>query len=244
MTDHQGIRIGLLAAVAFIAGSWLPLEARALDLDVGARIGGNWSILERPTDPVGAPTILHGSAFSGFGFTLGGTVSGEVYRLDGSARLLLSADFLYGLQSGSGYAEHASSGQKRTVTFSTHTLRVPVLVHLAGHRRENGLRLAAGPELIMGLASKSEVVEENIPGSPVPLETVPKTYLGGTFLLAFDYYQARYSIPVEARFTWNPFVGKSTKDRFEGYRDFNNPGSYQAVFSWQILLMTGISWNL
>lgn len=244
MTHHQSLRIGLLAVATFVACAWFPWEVRALDLDVGGRIGGNWSILERPTDPVGAPTILHGSAFSGFGFTFGPTVSGEIYRIDGSARLLLSADLLYSLHAGSGYSEHKVSGEKRTISFSAHTVRVPVLVHLAGHRREAGLRFGAGPELILGLASGSEVVEENMAGRPEAFLTVPKSYLAGTFLLAFDYHQASYSIPFEARFTWNPFVGESTKDRFEGYRDFTNPGSYQAVFSWQILLMTGISWNL
>lgn len=233
----------LTATIIFVSAS-LPQQAHALDLDIGARIGGNWSILARPTDPVGEPTVLHGSAFSGFGFTIGPTASIDVYRFDGAARLFVSADLLYSYHSGSGYAEHSGSGQKRTVFYSTNTARVPVLVHLAGHRRETGLRLGIGPELIVGFSSKSEVVEENVPGQPEAFHTVPKSYVAGTFLLAFDYYQKSFSIPVEARFTWNPFVGKSTKDRFEDYEDMNNPGSYQAVFSWQILFMTGISWSL
>ncbi len=244
MKHLHPIQTCMLAAVTILASASVPQEALALDLDVGARIGGNWSILARPSDPVGEPTVLHGSAFSGFGFTVGPTASTEIYRFEGAARLLLSADLLYSIHSGSGYAEHSVSDQKRTITYSTHTARIPILVHLAGHRREAGLRLGAGPELIMGLSSKSEVVEENIPGQPEAFQTVPKTYLAGTFMLAFDYYQPKYSIPLEARFTWNPFVGKSTKDRFENYEDFNNPGSYQAVFSWQILFMTGLSWNL
>lgn len=244
MKHLHPIRIFTLAGVIVLASASLPKEAYALDLDVGARVGGNWSILERPTDPVGEPTVLHGSAFSGFGFTIGPTVSTEVYRFDGAARLLLSADLLYSIHSGSGYAEHSGSGQKRTISYSTQTARFPVLVHLAGHRRETGLRLGVGPELIMGLSSKSEVVEKNIPGQPEEFKTIPKTYLAGTLMLAFDYYQPRYSIPLEARFTWNPSVGKSTKDRFDNYEDFDNPGSYQAVFSWQILFMTGFNWNL
>ncbi|MBA2662389.1 MAG: hypothetical protein H0U74_08860 [Bradymonadaceae bacterium] len=237
-------RLAIVLLATLASSLWAPGEGAALDLDVGARVGGNWNILARPTDPIGEPTILFGSAFSGFGFSLGPSAALDVYHIEGAARLIVSADLLYSYHAGSGYAEHAASAQKRTVTIATHTVRVPLLLHLAGEERKTGMRIGAGVDLIAGLSSQSTVVEEGIPGQPQPLDTMPKTHITGTMLLAFDYHQPSYFIPLEARFTWNPSVPRSTRERFDGYKSFDEPGRYQVAFNWQIMLMTGFSWGL
>lgn len=235
-------RLFPIAALALIGALVVaaPSEVEAFEYDLGARVGVNYNVLTQPHDPVGEPTLLYGSMFTGTGLTFGVAAKTPVYDFGGPV-LAVEIDLFYSQHKGQGFA--AFEEQRRTVTISTHTLRIPLLLHLAGPPSQTRMRVGAGVDLIAGLASASEVVEENIPGNVTPLETTPTTHLTLTGVLGLDWNAGNFIIPVEFRLNWNPFVGQSTPERFEGFQDSDNIGQYQVAFDWQFMFMTGISWS-
>lgn len=235
-------RLFLIAALALLGAFVLatPTEVEAFDYDLGARVGVNYNVLTHPNDPVGEPTLLYGSMFTGTGLTLGLAAKTPVYDFGGPV-LAVELDLFYGQHKGQGFA--AFEEQRRTVTISTHTVRVPLLLHLAGPPNQTRMRIGAGVDLIAGITSASVVVEENIPGNVTPLETTPTTHVTLTTVLGLDLNAGSFSLPFEFRLNWNPFVGPSTPERFEGFQDSDNIGQYQVAFDWQFMFMTGISWS-
>ncbi|MFU8803517.1 MAG: hypothetical protein ACNA8W_06890 [Bradymonadaceae bacterium] len=247
MKDRSALRGLLIAALTFVGAALVsaPTDADALDIDLGARLGLNYNLLTKPHDPAGEPTLMHGSAFSGMGFTFGPAATMPLLDLDGSL-LALEVDLLYSYHSGRGFEEFTPEGgatQRRTVSIATHAVRVPVLVKLSGRPGQTRMRVGVGPDLVLGLASSSTVSHENIPEDPVPLETAPKTHLTLTTAIGLDWYTSDLIVPFEVRVNWNPFVGSSTRERFEDYQDLDNPGIYSVAFDWQIMFMTGVSWS-
>jgi 3'-phosphoadenosine 5'-phosphosulfate sulfotransferase (PAPS reductase)/FAD synthetase len=135
---------------------------------------------------------------------------------------------------------NADTGERRDITLEATMLRVPLMVHLRSGANDTGFRVGLGLEPMFGLQSGA-VVD---PG-PYKLETTPTVHLGTSVALGFD-WQANdtYSIPLEFRATWDPFVEASTKDRFENFSSASDPGEYQVAYDWQLLFMTGVRYEL
>lgn len=228
---------GLLAAL----GVFAPTSSQAEGLAVGAKVGGNWSLLSKPADPTGEPSLLSGSAFDGMGFLIGGTVHYPFVEVKGAV-LEFEGGLLFSRHSAEGFEKNTDTGDERIVTLQASMLRMPLLVHLRRGTLDtaaSGFRVGVGLEPMLGLQSGA-VVD---PG-PEKLDTTPTTHLGTTLALGFD-YQANSSltIPLEFRATWDPFVEESTTDRFENFRSADAPGDYQVAYNWQLFLMTGITWS-
>lgn len=229
---------GLLVAM----GVFAPASSQAEGLAVGAKVGGNWSLLNKPTDPIGEPSFLSGSAFDGMGFLIGGTVHYPLLEVQG-ALLEFEGGLLFSRHSARGFEKDSDTGDERVAILKASMLRVPLLVHLRRGTTADaatGFRVGMGLEPMFGLQSGA-VVD---PG-PEKLETTPTTHLGTTVALGFD-YQANSSltIPLEFRATWDPFVEESTVERFENFESADAPGDYQVAYNWQLFLMTGVRWEL
>jgi hypothetical protein len=217
----------------------VPATAGASDLAIGVKVGGNWSLLSKPNDPRGEPTLLTGSAFDGMGFVGGATAYYPLTEFEGAV-LEFEGGLLYSNHAAEGFEQHTDSGQKRTITLEAQMLRVPLMVHLRRAAATTGFRVGLGLEPILGLQSGA-VVD---PG-PEELHTTPTVHLGTTVALGFD-WQANdaFSVPLEFRATWDPFVEASTKDRFENFSSASDPGEYQVAYDWQLLFMTGVRYEL
>ena len=77
--------------------------AVAQELLVGGKVGGSFNQLSQPADPAGEPTVLFGSAFTGFGFQAGGTVYKELKRF-GFGPLFVEGDLLVAHQTATAFA--------------------------------------------------------------------------------------------------------------------------------------------
>lgn len=216
----------------------------AAEPQVGAVVGGNYSLLSQPADPAGEPTLLSGTAFDGAGFVVGAAMHYPLTEVGGTP-LELEVDLLYSSHSAEGFEERPGSDARRTVTLDTQVLRVPVLVALRGQPGENGFRVGVGVEPMWGLQSGATTEVERGEASADPLFTTPAFHLGATVALGFDWAVAdRLSVPIEVRTTWDPFVGESTRERFDGYESFEEPGEYEVAFDWQVLFLTGVNYQL
>jgi hypothetical protein len=222
---------------------WWPTAANANGssdnkLALGLKVGANWSLLTQPSDPRGEPTLLTGSAFDGAGFIGGATAHYPLTKVAG-ALLEFEGGFLISHHSAEGFEEDPDSG-RRDVTLEATMLRVPLMVHLREDAHTTGFRVGVGLEPLFGLQSGA-VVD---PG-PFVLQTTPTIHLGTTAAFGFD-WQANdtYSIPLEVRATWDPFVASSTQERFENFNSSRDPGEYQVAYDWQLLFMTGIRYEL
>lgn len=236
-----------VAVVALLAALGAPAAASAASggSSIGAKVGLNWSRLTRPDDPLGSPTLMHGTAFGGFGFT-----AGPSYRLnfasDGPPTFGLGADVLYSFHRATGFEVDRGNETRRTAILSAHVVRAPLLATVQVGSIEDGFAgyLGLGPELWAGLQTSATVELEGAPGPPEPLNTTSVTHgtlhavLGTSFPAG-----PNLAMPIEIRTAWDPFVRNTTVDRFAGFSSAENPGFYQVAFDWQILLMTGISWT-
>ena len=228
-----------LAAVLLLA----PTTSQAADFGVSLKAGANWSLLSRPTDPEGTPTLLSGSAFDGTGFGAGASAHYTLTEFEGAV-FELEAGILYSHHSATGFEQRSDSDARRTVTLTSDMLRVPVLLHLRSGKG-TGFRLGAGIEPMFGLKSGATVAIEGASEQVEPLHTTPTTHLGWTWMLAFDWRATpEFLVPVELRATWDPSVAESTLDRFEGYTSMDEPGNYRVAFNWQLMFMTGIRYDL
>lgn len=229
----------LAAATLFIAPA-----AQASDLSVGAKLGGNWSLLSKPTDPQGEPTLLHGSAFTGAGLALGATGYYPLAEMDGAV-FELEAGLLLSWHNGEGHEKHGDTGEERIITLTSTMLRTPVLVFLRDAAPTSGLRVGVGIEPMFGLKSGASVEHRNSSVAPQKLHTTPTNQVGMAFALGFDWRAAAdWSVPFELRATWAPGVPGSTKERFEGYESMEDPGEYGVAFNWQMMFMTGVRYDL
>lgn len=234
-------------SAALAAATLLVVSAPAAADDSGklalaAKLGPNWSLLGQPEDARGEPTLLSGSAFSGFGFTGGAAALYELTEFKG-ARFELEAGLLYSYHSGEGF--ESLGNQTRTVTLSTHMVQLPVLVHLKSAARAGGFRIGAGLVPMLGLQSGATVVIENADQAPEPLETRPALHLGLSAALGYDFeIDATYSVPLEVRVAWDPAVGQTTRERFPDFADITDTGAYQVAYNWQLFFMTGLRFEL
>lgn len=239
---RRAVAVGTaLLMLALPAAGWAAVGGSSL----GAKVGPNWSRLTRPDDPIGSPTLMHGTAFDGFGFTAGPAFR-TTFALGASLGIGLEGDLLYSFHRASGFQEDTRDDTRRTAVLTTHVLRVPLLATLQlGSVREGVSGYAGiGPELWQGLGTNATVELEGAPGPPDPLNTTRVTH--GTLNAVFGTTipaGADFSMPVEARVVWDPFVEDTTPERFAGYSSEDRPGFYKVAFDWQILLMTGVSWT-
>lgn len=235
-----------VAGLCLLTALCMPQAAEALELggldelEVGARAGASFGWLYRPEDPVGAPTLLYGTAFRGAGFMVGPTARAALWKGSG-AKVSARADLLYGFQSGAGFAEDVEQGGRIDAVLRAHSLRLPVMVELSNAWDAGGLSLAAGPELVLGVASSATIDQD---GRQSEMQTRSPSYVGAAMALGYTLDRGALKIPVELNATWNPFVAASTFERFEGYQSFEQPGRYTAAFNWQLMLSVGARWSL
>lgn len=228
----------IVFAALLLAGAPASAQTHA-----GAKVGGSFNQLSQPTDPQGEPTVLFGTAFTGFGFQAGGTLYHTLADL-GVGPLFVHADLLFTHQRGNGYAESRTSPARRTITIHTTGLRVPALIGVGFTGGGSMLNLAVGPELLLGLAAGSRTKNEGGASSGAELPVRAVTHLGLTAQIGMIFDAAGQKVPIEARFTWDPFVAKSTRDRFDNWVDFDNTGSYAVAFNWQAILMVGVMFEI
>lgn len=239
---RKGLLYMSLIAGAFAMALSHPGQAEALEFEVGARAGGAWNLLMQPEDREGRPTLLHGSAFTGYGFVFGPTASMTFAQFAG-ARFSLGADLLYGYHQGSGFEAHPG-GQRVDVTLVTHVLRLPVMVQMTHEGASLSPSVGLGVEPVFGLVSGATVVNTNIDRPAEPLETTPKSAMAGLIALGMSWDQGKVIVPVDLRFSWNPFVGSTTVERFDGYSSPTERGAYEVAFDWQIMATAGVRWGL
>ncbi|RDV36508.1 hypothetical protein DV096_18830 [Bradymonadaceae bacterium TMQ3] len=235
-----------VAVLCLLTALCMPQGAEALELggleevEVGARAGASFGWLYRPEDPVGAPTLLYGTAFRGTGFVVGPTARAALWKGSG-AKLSARLELLYGFQSGKGFAEDVERGARIDAVLRAHSLRLPVMVELSNAWDAGGLSLAAGPELVLGVASNATIDQD---GRQSEMQTRAPSYVGAAMALGYTLNRGALTIPVELNATWNPFVAESTFERFEGYQSFAQPGRYTAAFNWQLMLSVGVRLSL
>lgn len=224
------------------SAAWAADPAR--ELAVSAKLGANWSVLNQPEDPRGEPTLLSGSAFDGAGFTGGATGHYYLGEFKGAA-FELEGGLLYSFQRGEGFEGVANSAAKRTLTLSTHVLRIPLMVFLKTSQAPDGFRVGAGLVPTLGIQSAATVVIENSDQPVEPLQTYPALHLGLSAALGYDIpIDAQMSIPLEVHAVWDPFVAKTTRERFDDFKSLQDPGKYQVAFDWQFFFMTGLRYEL
>lgn len=229
-------------ALLLLACLGLPKQAHALDARLGARLGPQFSRLNAPQDPQGEPTLMWGTAFSGAGLTLGLSAEATLWQR-GRLAVGLDTGLLYSLGRGTGFAEHRTTLEKRTLTITGHSLRVPLLATLTNEGPTVDVRVMAGPEIVVGLASGTKLVEENINKVPQPIYTTSTTHVGLSMGLGTVWHVRQMHLPVDVRFVWDPFVANTTVERFEGYLNAYDPGRYRVAFNWQWYLTTGVLWD-
>jgi hypothetical protein len=228
----------LLACVGFLcsfpAGAWADGEIR---WEAGGVVGLHFSLLTRPADPRGSATLLQGSGFSGWGYLFGFT--GGVSVPVSFGELLVRSDLVYANHQANGYAEDASLGRKREVSLEASVLHIPVLLGVRRRLGRLSAEVFAGPELLLGLKSAAEVQETNLGGPVQPLLTTPVSHVGVStgFRLSVP-FSAGY-IPIDCRVTWDPSVGDSTEERFEGFHSKIRPGSYRIAFDLNVVMSMG-----
>lgn len=233
-------RIAHAAAVVAVAFgvAVAPSPASALEAEAGAVVGGNWNYLERPNDPEGEDTFLWGSAFSGLGALVGATGRLEVAQLE-RFDLSLNGDLLYGYHRGQGWAEHDQGG-RIDVLFTSHVLRLPLMVEARQGRRQSGLTAGAGVEGVVGLVSTATVETTDLSEPVAPVYSTPKSTVAAVVALGYDWVGDDFTVPFDVRLAWNPFMASATEDRFENYESRQNPGEFGVGFDWQILVSAGV----
>ena len=180
---------------------------------------------------------MYGSGFAGGGFSAG--VSGawnwttiEVGYLD------VELDVLYTFRSGTGYAEDSSAGQRQTVELTSQYVQIPLRLGLRSRGELLSWRVAAGPQLFVGIFSGATVTYEGFDIAAESLETAAPTHVGAEFLLGLAYEGDGFSVPLELRLDWDPMVPRSTRGRLE---EVSGPSeTFSAAFDYGGSLMIGI----
>ena len=212
--------------------------AFAQDLLVGGRVGGAWVQRSQPTDPEGEPTVLFGTAFTGYGVAVGGTAQ-RALTMVGSNPLLLDVDLLLSYRRALGFAESRTSDARRELILKTTAVQLPVLVGMGIQGTSTLLQFSAGPELLAGITSGSATRQTGVEGVPDTLPTRPAIHVGLTGKLGLMFDAAGGKLPIDLRLTYDPMVAKTTRDRFDNYVSPENPGRYGVAFNWQALVTVG-----
>jgi hypothetical protein len=232
------------AAAAIVAVALLCMTAPALaqDTSFGVRVSGTWSALPQPQDPRGEPTLMSGTAFNGYGYAAGVWSGTTVASVD-AGQIRIDASALYGYQQVSGF--EARGNARREAVIKARVIRIPVLAVYESGLNGATARIGAGVEPLIGLWSGAEISVQNSDEAPEPLFTTPVTHLGLTALLGLDIEVSdSLGVPLELRLTYDPMVGNTTVDRFQDFQSSSNPGDYEAAFRWQMLLSTGVSFDI
>ena len=241
MLEFCNIKHGAAAAVALII-MCMTSAAAAQDASFGVRLAGAYSSLPQPSDPEGEPTLMSGTAFTGFGYAFGAWAGVTVAELD-QAQVAIDISGYYGQLRGLGYEQRGDA--RREASIKTRLVRVPILAVYENSAVGSTARIGAGVEPMIGIWSGAQVTVENTSENPEPLYTTPVTHLGLTGMVAYDAEVADgVNVPIELRLTYDPMVGKSTVDRFQNFESTSNPGDYEAAFRWQLMLATGISFDI
>lgn len=181
--------------------------------------------------------MLFGTAFTGFGFQAGAAFYQRLSQL-GVGPIFLEIDALVTHRRGKGFAESRTSDASREVVIHSTGVHVPALVSL-GIEGSNTLHFGVGPELQAGFTAGSFVRQTGIEEPAGSLPVTPVLHVGLVGQLGMIFHAGSANIPVDLRLTWDPFVGSSTRDRFDGYVDMNNTGSYRVAFNWQAMVNFG-----
>lgn len=230
----------LCAALVAAPSAAAAQEPGASSVRVGARLGGSLNLLSQPTDPAGDATLLYGSGFVGPGFTVGLAAAWSPATTP-LGPLDLELDVLYASRQGEGFAEDSSAGQRQTVVLRSQSLLVPLRVGLRAEVGPLTLRVAAGPQLVVGLGSGAEVTYEGIDAPAPALATASPTHVGASMLAGVSLPLGAVSIPLELRFDWDPMVPGSTQGRFDEVAAADaGAETYSAAFDYAGVLMLGI----
>lgn len=208
-------------------------------ITVGARIGGNYNYLTRPTDPKGEPTLLYGSAYAGFGFAAGLELNYPV-----TDSFMATFGLIYGRHNGTGYAKNEARQQEQSLTLSAHTIHLPILLTWVKSLGALKLMAGIGPELLFTVASASTTTYTNIDASPQSLETFNPLHVGVTTSVGLSAMVSNIELPLIFRFTWDPMMPGSTRERLINYKNLNDLGQYQVAFDWQFSLLFGANFSL
>lgn len=232
------------AALACALACLAPAAAEASESAISARLGTNWSLLSRPNDPEGEPTLLSGSAFDGHGLLGGGTFHYSPGTVAGTP-VEFESGLWFGRHVAEGFEEAPSGDARRLVTLKTGILRVPLMAHLRSGEEDLDMRFGAGLEALVGLYSEAEVDHEHTSEEPERLHTTPTTHLAATAAVGLDWQAGGdWFVPMEVRGSWAPLVPGNTRDRFEDYESIERPGAYKVGFDWQLLFVTGVRYEL
>ncbi|MBH25752.1 MAG: hypothetical protein CMH57_15200 [Myxococcales bacterium] len=207
---------------------------------LGLRFGINYSVLDRPQDGPGEPTLLSGSAFTGPGFVVGPSweVSGLIPWVS------MELGLLYTRSTATGFEQRGAL--KREILLEVTALRLPVWAKLKSSNY-GPMRLVGGlgVDALVGLTSSSTVREQNVPADEAGrLETVSVTalHLGGLVGVEFDL--DKVVLPLTVHGSFNPRTGESTIERYEDYGGAANPGPYKMEFDYEVLVLLGVFYSL
>lgn len=234
-------KLAFAMAVAFAVVVAAP-SAQAFEFEAGGLAGANWNYLGTPTDPEGSYTFLWGSAFSGFGTLFGATGALEFTEYEG-ASIGMTADLLYGYHRGAGYADHTEGG-RIDVLFTSHVLRIPLLLRFAAAGGDSGLNLGLGVEPNFGLLTTATIEATGIEEDLQPVYTTPTSAVAGVVALGYHWITEDFVVPIDARLVWNPFVPSSTEERFRDFQSPQEPGEFGVAFDWQILVTAGVRFDV
>lgn len=231
--------IGITSLVALLApraAHAQPPQEDAVTLWVGL----NQSILTRPEDEPGDITLLAGSAFLGTGLALGLTY--ETTQL--LPPVTLETGIFYTRSNLSGLA--ALGEQQREALLEADLLRLPLWARYK-HPLTDSLRLTAGlgPELLLGLTSASVLRERNVATEDqgtLPTTSVTTLYL--TLLMGIELDIGPVVLPFSLHASLNPLTGATTQERLDNHQSPDAPGQLRMEFDYEILFLTGISYEL
>jgi hypothetical protein len=245
MHSSSSKRRGFLAALVFIAVA-VPLAVSAQEraIHVGGVVGPNFNQLNGPTDPEGDVTVLGGTAFTGSGVTGGATGAMELVDVPFGA-LFVEANLLLSHHRGTGFAESRTTGQRQELTLSTNILRLPAFARYDILDNPISIRFGLGPELLLGLGARHSTRGVGIdPPSQENFDARATTHFALSTKLGLTYQMSGLRIPLDLRFTWDPMVPKSTRDRLVGYQSYDEPGAYQVAYNYQLLVGLGVEFDL
>lgn len=223
----------------------LPTTAQARNIQLGGVVGPNFSQLNGPDDPRGEVTVLAGTAFTGAGVSTGLTAAMKLFDVPHGA-LFAELDALYSYQRGTGFAESRTTEARRELTLISNMLRVPILARYDIVDDPLSIRFGLGLELLQGLSTNHStlVTGTDPPATREAFDTTTTTHVGLATKIGLTYELAGLRIPIDLRFTWDPMVAASTRDRFVGYEGFDAPGQYRVAWNHQLLVVFGVEFDL
>lgn len=220
----------------------LPFSALGKEIEIGARIGTGWNLLPQPDDPPGSPTLVSGTAFTGGSFLIGPTGTLRLFESE-EITLKFSADLLYGYHRGAGFAER-SDGPRIDLILVAHLLRAPLMVEVSHQATRLSPTVALGLEPVLGLGSSSTSEQRGFDAVD-ELQTRAKSSISLLFALGAALHLDKIIVPLDLRFSFNPFVGTSTEARFDSLDVIDEEngeyraGTFQVAYTWQIMATTG-----